>query len=220
MADGYVGVAPDGFGKKVDTSELTVGGQTVERQRIVVSSDVTSGALASVVNAPMSPGTYGLGTYAVTTDAVTTKIAAGKFRIAGGNVTTSTLNPNAYMSIINPAASTTVVYIVAFDLYISGGNAVVQYQDGAGFAPSTSNSQATGFNPNLAASATSNAVVRFGLNAPTSATTLSPNTFINTTVGFRFMGLVVVPPNSGMGLSCTGATTGTAIYGNIYWYEE
>ncbi len=36
MSDQYVQVGLDGAGKKIDTEELTVGANTVERQRIVV----------------------------------------------------------------------------------------------------------------------------------------------------------------------------------------
>lgn len=37
MSNSFVQVPPDSTGKKVDTAEVVVGGQTVERQRIVVS---------------------------------------------------------------------------------------------------------------------------------------------------------------------------------------
>lgn len=48
MADGIVQVAPDSTGKKVDTSELSVGGNTVERQRIVVADPTGATNLAAV----------------------------------------------------------------------------------------------------------------------------------------------------------------------------
>jgi hypothetical protein len=48
MADGLVQVAPDSTGKKVDASELTVGTNTVERQRIVIADPATATALAPV----------------------------------------------------------------------------------------------------------------------------------------------------------------------------
>lgn len=48
MADGIVQVAPDSTGKKVDTSELTVGANTVERQRIVIADDATAASFAYV----------------------------------------------------------------------------------------------------------------------------------------------------------------------------
>lgn len=39
MADGFVGVAVDGAGKKVDTTEITVGANTVERQRVQLAGN-------------------------------------------------------------------------------------------------------------------------------------------------------------------------------------
>lgn len=50
MADGIVQVAPDSTGKKVDTSELTVGANTVERQRIVLASDSVATDIAAVTS--------------------------------------------------------------------------------------------------------------------------------------------------------------------------
>ena len=48
MADGIVQVAPDSTGKKVDTSEITVGSNTVERQRINISDPVIASAIQNV----------------------------------------------------------------------------------------------------------------------------------------------------------------------------
>jgi hypothetical protein len=60
MSDGTVQVAPDSTGKKVDTSELTVGANTVERQRIVIADDATAAALAAVKNTSPSGSEYGV----------------------------------------------------------------------------------------------------------------------------------------------------------------
>lgn len=48
MADGIVVVSPDSSGKKIDTSELTVGANTVERQRIVIADPTNATQLATV----------------------------------------------------------------------------------------------------------------------------------------------------------------------------
>ena len=41
MADGYIQIAPDSTGKKVDNAELTrKDGTVVERQRVVLSDDI------------------------------------------------------------------------------------------------------------------------------------------------------------------------------------
>lgn len=60
MSDGYVQVATDGTGKKVDTGEITVGANTVERQRIVNADDTVAAALARVLNAAPASTDYGL----------------------------------------------------------------------------------------------------------------------------------------------------------------
>lgn len=58
MADAYVQVAPNSTGSKVDTTQLTVGANTVDRQRFVVSGGIAA-ELADVKNA--APTTeYGL----------------------------------------------------------------------------------------------------------------------------------------------------------------
>ena len=48
MTDNYVQVATDGSGKKIDTSELTVNAQTVERQRVVIGDPTSPAGLADV----------------------------------------------------------------------------------------------------------------------------------------------------------------------------
>jgi hypothetical protein len=48
MADSFVQVAPDGAGKKVDTSQLVDGANTVERQRVVLGDDNDPNGLAGV----------------------------------------------------------------------------------------------------------------------------------------------------------------------------
>ena len=60
MADGFVQVAPDSTGAKMDTSELTVGANVVERQRTVIASDTTAAGVAAVVNTTPASNAYGL----------------------------------------------------------------------------------------------------------------------------------------------------------------
>lgn len=60
MTDGVVQVAPNSTGAKIDMSELTVSAQTVERQRVIISSDATAAGLADVTNAPPASTAYGL----------------------------------------------------------------------------------------------------------------------------------------------------------------
>ena len=51
MADQYIQVQPNSTGLKVDTTELTVNGQTVERQRINIADSVNAEYLANVTSA-------------------------------------------------------------------------------------------------------------------------------------------------------------------------
>ena len=60
MTDGIVQVAPDSTGKKVDTAEITVGANTVERQRIVIADNATAAALAVIRNSDPLDADYGL----------------------------------------------------------------------------------------------------------------------------------------------------------------
>lgn len=60
MADGFVQVAPDSTGAKMDTSELTVGANVVERQRTVIASDSVAAGVAAVVNSTPANNAYGL----------------------------------------------------------------------------------------------------------------------------------------------------------------
>ena len=53
MADQYVQVTPDSTGKKIDTSEIVVGSNTVERQRIVLADNATAASFASVTNSAL-----------------------------------------------------------------------------------------------------------------------------------------------------------------------
>src|SRR6266581_3950741 len=48
MADGFVQVAPDSTGKKIDNSEITVGANTVERQRVNIADPTSATQIATV----------------------------------------------------------------------------------------------------------------------------------------------------------------------------
>jgi hypothetical protein len=61
LTDGIVQLQPDSSGKKVDTSELSVGTNTVERQRVVIADDATAAAVVHV-ETKGAQGVYGLTT--------------------------------------------------------------------------------------------------------------------------------------------------------------
>lgn len=60
MADAIVQVAPNSTGEKIDGDELTVGANTVFRQRIAMADPTTAAALAKVQNAQPADTDYGL----------------------------------------------------------------------------------------------------------------------------------------------------------------
>lgn len=60
MADGIVQLPADSTGKKVDTSELTVGANTVERERVNLADPTTAAAVAGVKNADPASTDYGV----------------------------------------------------------------------------------------------------------------------------------------------------------------
>lgn len=60
MADGLIQVPVDSTGKKVDTTELAVGANNVERQRINVSSPTDANGHAEVKNTQPASTDYGL----------------------------------------------------------------------------------------------------------------------------------------------------------------
>ena len=60
MADQYLQVAPDGSGKKIDTSELTVSANVVERQRVNLSDPTDAAGLVAVKASAVTGSEYGL----------------------------------------------------------------------------------------------------------------------------------------------------------------
>lgn len=60
MSNGIVQLQPDSSGKKVDTSEIAVGTNTVERQRINISDPVNANGHAEVKDASITGSEYGL----------------------------------------------------------------------------------------------------------------------------------------------------------------
>lgn len=78
MAAGTVQVPPDSTGKILDTSELTVGANTVERENVVAADPTDASGLAKVKNAAPGAADYGL---------VTRNIPSGTQAVDGSGVT-------------------------------------------------------------------------------------------------------------------------------------
>jgi hypothetical protein len=53
-ADQFVQIAPASSGQKVDVTELTVGGNVVERQRVIIADPSNPSGLLSIGQQPMS----------------------------------------------------------------------------------------------------------------------------------------------------------------------
>lgn len=150
-----------------------------------------------------------------TTDVFAVKIGQGKARIGGKQVTTSTLNQNAYFTVSNPAGNTRNVYVVGFDVY-STSSAAIQYA--TDFTPV--NPSVGTFNPNRATSAPSSAVVYAGTTAYAGATIQPIASQINANSPLKISLLVILPPGQLLGIQVTGAAVGANISANVFFYEE
>lgn len=95
MADGFVQVAPDSTGKKVDASELTVNAQTVERQRVVIGDPTSDVGLGNVQNSAIAGTEYGL---------VTRNIPGGTQTIQGVQDASTSGNIIASTTVVGPLA--------------------------------------------------------------------------------------------------------------------
>jgi hypothetical protein len=86
VADQVVQLVSDAAntGRKVDCSELVVGANTVERQRIVLSDDSTAAALAKVQNAAPGATDYGLTVRTPAEATVAAGTAPGKSLLGAG----------------------------------------------------------------------------------------------------------------------------------------
>ena len=60
MADGVIQVPPDSTGGKLDTETLTVGANTVHRQRLVVADPATAAGFSKVMNSQPAGSEYAL----------------------------------------------------------------------------------------------------------------------------------------------------------------
>jgi len=108
MADGVVQVAVDSTGKKIDTSKITVGANTVERQRIVVADPTTAAAMAAVTNVAPANTTYAL---------VTRQVRApllGSYYFESGNLTilaSAHASTAGFFWLVNPVGSAVILYL-------------------------------------------------------------------------------------------------------------
>lgn len=76
MADGFVRVPQDSNGKRIDTSEIVVGLNTVERQRIILADPTDPSGISAVVNSDPSPNEYGIVTRTIPPIAQTSSVSS------------------------------------------------------------------------------------------------------------------------------------------------
>jgi hypothetical protein len=86
MADGFVRVPQDSNGKRIDTSEIVVGANTVERQRIILADATDPSGLAPITNSNPNTSDYGVVTRTIPTSASTSSVTS-----VGASVTSVTL---------------------------------------------------------------------------------------------------------------------------------
>lgn len=136
MADQFIQVPVDSTGKKVDTSELTVNLQTVERQRIVLADDATAAALAKVQNADPGATDYGLTVRTVAGTAAKPMVVSGV--MATGGYTTKHAVAAASTNATSVKASAGQVYgwsvynAAAYPIYVKLHNTAGVPTAGAG----------------------------------------------------------------------------------------
>ncbi len=92
MANSYVQVPQDSNGKKIDTSEITVGSNIVERQRIVISDSTNSNGVSNVINTQPSSTDYGIVTRVVPNTVSTSSVIS--VAASTSSVTLLTSNSN------------------------------------------------------------------------------------------------------------------------------
>lgn len=96
MSDGVVQLHDDGPGKKVDASLLTVGGQSVYRQRVEIHSDATTPPSVKITDGAGTVNTKQLGTAVTTSDVglITNSVIHGLSTAGGGGFVDAKVTPS------------------------------------------------------------------------------------------------------------------------------
>lgn len=152
---------------------------------------------------------------------VVRKIAVeGKGQVIGGEVTTDVTFPDGYLSIENPAASGVNIIIFGVTLYTDAASAQVRYIHDFTDDPNTVSTDPIYFN-HAGWGTPYQAVMKFGKEAITGGTTLSPRSQLTNQVPFALRDLpIIVTPGHSFAVKVTGLASGSLIMGNVYWYED
>lgn len=142
MTDAFVQLNPDSTGKRVDTSELVVASNTVERQRMVVADDTDPAGLSHVTNSVPGVSDYGQVTRPVInsqdlfdlTTALWQLISAMPRRDTAGRVIVNTGDQGSQGNILGIISTvnslgTSSKFADAMPLHVSNAATVTLYQN-------------------------------------------------------------------------------------------
>lgn len=115
MADGTVRLYPDSTGKIIDTSELTVGANTVERQRVAIADPANATGVANVGTPGVDPGGSAQGLIVVKRPG-----QKGKFRNLAATVQAVKASAGTLYGILVINTSGATCYVQVFDLATGG----------------------------------------------------------------------------------------------------
>lgn len=221
-----------GSGDQVVVTNTPASAIPVDIQDTHLATEVTLAALLTELNEKYEGGPISVANFpatqpvsgAVTAEsALAKKIGEGKFWIAGHNVTTETLNPQAVFSLVNPAKladgitnNTKNMFVVkiAVDAASSGQIVFVRNQT------SNPNAIREAFNPNTYFDGQPNGEFHAGNLLPAGGVTISPTRKVFANSTYEFEGLVILKPGQTFSARVTGAATGSQMSGLVHWYEE
>lgn len=149
MGNGFVQVPPQSTGKQVDGASLSVAGQTVIRQRIIIADNASSANYASVVNSALSVQLNGSGTAIVTGSlgllAGTANIGAVSIGAGTANIGAVSLGAgSSNIGFINNISAPVVLGAGAANIgFINGISATVNVAGTLSIGGNTGNASAT-----------------------------------------------------------------------------
>jgi len=200
MPANYVQVSPQSTGLKVDTSELTVGANTVERQNLCVADPTTAANIANVV-AKGTQANYAVGTQ----DLKDSGRISVNLSNAGVAATTTETLVTLTIAKSGLAATSASSYTVT-----SGKTLRIQM-----FGIMSSNTSPVAYVLNLRGNTSGTVTTSSNLLAALGgiATSTYPSNLITVTDGFEVAG------GTSIGFGFSSSSTGTAIYLSIFGYE-
>ncbi len=224
MADSVIQVPTDDVGKKVDTSQLVVGANTVERQRIVIGDNTGTATFALVTSASAQAGDAGLVVMPKTATVVlaagtsnfgtlnnvsATVVVAGTVSLGAGTANIGTIN--------NISATVTVSGTVSLGASTANIGTINNISAGVSLAAGTAN---IGFINNISATVTVSGTVSLGASTANigfinniSATVIVAGV-VSIGAGTNLMGAVSIAAGTAL-IGAVSLAAGTANIGSI-----